>query len=197
MTSDPPKPPGQPPEDPDPDAPVPIEDPPGPIPVPRDPPPEPLRAGSVTSWALEHGGVAAGSCADCLRGAAHRAPPRASSAATAGFSAGQGVCGPPAPPTSRGSQSGATISAAAWNDIEQRTLILRRSMRITGGKITILSLLLNPEDRQCDFRLPPPCLSSRVLLDSAEADAWERPLAADSVNVAAYSAVLLCFEYAG
>ncbi|HME20531.1 MAG TPA: hypothetical protein VKI44_04080 [Acetobacteraceae bacterium] len=103
----------------------------------------------------------------------------------------------PVPPTSRGSQSGATISAAAWNDIEQRTLILRRSMRITGGKITILSLLLNPEDRQCDFRLPPPCLWSRVLLDSAEADAWERPLAADSVNVAAHSAVLLCSEYAG
>jgi hypothetical protein len=47
MMSDPPKPPGQPPEEPDPDAPVPIEDPPAPIPVPRDPPPEPLRAGSA------------------------------------------------------------------------------------------------------------------------------------------------------
>jgi len=46
MMSDPPKPPGQPPDEPDPDDPVPIEDPPAPIPVPRDPPPEPLRATS-------------------------------------------------------------------------------------------------------------------------------------------------------
>ena len=44
MMSDPPKPPGEPSEEPDPDAPVPIEDPPNPTPVPRDPPPEPLRA---------------------------------------------------------------------------------------------------------------------------------------------------------
>jgi hypothetical protein len=43
--SDPPKPPGRPPDEDDPDAPVPIEDPPAPIPVPpTDPPPEPLRA---------------------------------------------------------------------------------------------------------------------------------------------------------
>lgn len=43
--SDPPKPPGQPPTAPDPDAPIPVEEPPAPIPVPRqDPPPEPLRA---------------------------------------------------------------------------------------------------------------------------------------------------------
>jgi hypothetical protein len=45
MTSDPPKPPGQPPAEPDPDDPPPIEEPPIPIPVPPiEPPPEPLRA---------------------------------------------------------------------------------------------------------------------------------------------------------
>jgi hypothetical protein len=45
MTSDPPKPPGQPPDEPDPDDPPPIEEPPIPIPVPPiEPPPEPLRA---------------------------------------------------------------------------------------------------------------------------------------------------------
>ncbi len=41
-------------------------------------------------------------------------------------------------------QSGATISVEAWNDIEQRTLILRRSMRVTEGKITILTLAAEP-----------------------------------------------------
>ena len=40
---------------------------------------------------LEHGGVAAGSCADRLRGAADRAPPRASGAAPSGFPARQGA----------------------------------------------------------------------------------------------------------
>jgi hypothetical protein len=45
MMSDPPRPPGQPPDEPDPDAPVPVEEPPQPIPVPpMDPPHEPLRA---------------------------------------------------------------------------------------------------------------------------------------------------------
>ncbi len=44
-------------------------------------------------------------------------------------------------------QSGATISVEAWNDIEQRTLILRRSMRISERKVTILNLLMNPADQ--------------------------------------------------
>ncbi len=45
IASDPPKPPGRPPEEPDPDDPVPVEEPPRPIPVPpAEPPPEPLRA---------------------------------------------------------------------------------------------------------------------------------------------------------
>lgn len=48
MMSDPPKPPGQPPDQPDPDAPVPIEEPPPPIPLPPvDPPGEPLRAAAA------------------------------------------------------------------------------------------------------------------------------------------------------
>jgi hypothetical protein len=43
--SDPPIPPGTPPEFPDPDKPPPIEEPPTPIPVPPDEPPPPLVAG--------------------------------------------------------------------------------------------------------------------------------------------------------
>jgi glycogen operon protein len=94
-------------------------------------------------------------------------------------------------------QTGGTISAEAWNDIEQRTLILRRSMRVAEGKVTILNLLLNPEDQAHDFRLPPPPLPIRVLLDTAEADARERVLSGDAVPVNARSAVLLYAEHAG
>ena len=91
-------------------------------------------------------------------------------------------------------QSGGTISAEAWNDVEQRTLILRRSMRIPEGKVTILSLLLNPGDRPCDFRLPDPHLPSNLLLDSAEPETDERTVTGRIVRVGAYAAVLLYAE---
>ena len=44
LLSDPPVPPGEPPEQPDPDDPPPIEEPPRPLPIPGDPPPPPLHA---------------------------------------------------------------------------------------------------------------------------------------------------------
>ena len=94
-------------------------------------------------------------------------------------------------------QSGETIPVEAWNDIEQRTLILRRSMRVPEGKVTILTLLLNPDDRPCDFRLPMPRLPARVLLDSAEPEALDRPSAGDGMRVVAHSAVLLYAEHPG
>ena len=46
LASDPPKPPGVPPEIPTPDQPTPIEEPPHPIPVPADEPPPPMVAAS-------------------------------------------------------------------------------------------------------------------------------------------------------
>jgi isoamylase len=94
-------------------------------------------------------------------------------------------------------QSGVTITIEGWNDIAQRTLILRRSMRTPEGKVTILMLLLNPDDRPGDFRLPPPQLPSRVLLDSADPEAFERPMTGEVVRVAAHSAVLLYAELPG
>jgi len=48
--SDPPIPPGTPPERPDPDQPPPIEEPPGPIPIPPDAPPPPLVAVPPRAW---------------------------------------------------------------------------------------------------------------------------------------------------
>ena len=94
-------------------------------------------------------------------------------------------------------QSGGTIPVEAWNDIEQRTLILRRAMRIPEGKVEILSLLLNPGDLPCDFRLPEPHLSARVVLDSAEPETNERPVTGQEVRVAAHSALLLYAEHLG
>jgi isoamylase len=93
-------------------------------------------------------------------------------------------------------QSGATISVEGWNDIGQRTLTMRRSMQISETKVTILNLLMNPADQLSCFRLAPPHLPARVLLDSADPELHERPVAGDEVHVAAQSAVLLYSLYA-
>ena len=70
-------------------------------------------------------------------------------------------------------------------------------MRVPEGKVTILTLLLNPDDRPCDFRLPTPHLPARVLLDSAEPEARERAVDGETrCAVAAHSAVLLYAEHA-
>ena len=91
-------------------------------------------------------------------------------------------------------QDGGTIPVEAWNDLEQRTLVLRRAMQNREGKVTILTLLLNPTDQQLAFRLPEPHLPSRVLLDSADPAMKEHAIAGAELSVAAHSAMLLYAE---
>ena len=88
-------------------------------------------------------------------------------------------------------ERGETLSADAWNDVEQRTLLLRRAMSGPEGKVSILTLLLNPTNEHRQFRLPAPHVPTRILLDSAEQVADERDLQGSDVPVAAHSAVLL------
>jgi isoamylase len=94
------------------------------------------------------------------------------------------------------SEDGGTLSAEAWNDSDQRTLVLRRAMADAEGKIAILTLLLNPTDEHRQFRLPAPRLPARVLLDSAS---WDAPgdceVQGADLRVAAHSAMLLHAEY--
>ncbi|HEX4173600.1 MAG TPA: glycogen debranching protein GlgX [Acetobacteraceae bacterium] len=92
-------------------------------------------------------------------------------------------------------QHGGTIPSEAWNEIEQRTLILRRVMQVPEGRVTILTLLLNPTAQGCQFRLPAPRLGYRVLLDSAAPDGAASELW-DQAVVGAHSAMLLYSELA-
>jgi len=89
---------------------------------------------------------------------------------------------------------GAPIPPDVWNDSEQRTLILRRAMPDGDGKVTILSMLLNPTKEDRIFRLPPPALPSVVALDSAAAQSGRAVAAEDAVAVAAHSVVLVLAE---
>ncbi len=91
-------------------------------------------------------------------------------------------------------EDSATISIDAWNDPEQRTLILRRAAEMADGGVAILTLLLNPTDEERTFLLPPPDLPNRILIDSAFPAAAERVVEGHDVSVAAHAAVLLYAE---
>jgi len=87
-------------------------------------------------------------------------------------------------------ENGESISEPAWKNGELRLLVLRRASHNADGSVSILSLLLNPiaEDRY--FRLPPPVLPGRVLIDSALPGAPEREIFDNKVDVLGRSAVL-------
>nr|WP_210286038.1 glycogen debranching protein GlgX [Hansschlegelia beijingensis] len=87
-------------------------------------------------------------------------------------------------------EHGEPISAEAWNDPAERTLTLRRAERREDGSTPILTLMLNPTDKDRAFRLPSPGLPTFLLIDSARPDAPERVVDREVVQVAAKSAVL-------
>jgi isoamylase len=88
-------------------------------------------------------------------------------------------------------ERGGTLSAEAWNDPGQRTLVLRRAVTVPEGRVAILTLLLNPTDEPKQFSLPAPHLPTRVLLDTAVSDTDEHDGAGSEQSVAAHSVVLL------
>ena len=92
-------------------------------------------------------------------------------------------------------EDGATIPVDAWNDPERRTLVLRRAAADEAGRVTILTLLLNPTGETRRFRLPPPRLAHRILLDSVHPDTPEQMLNDAEMTLAARSAVLLYAEH--
>jgi glycogen operon protein len=86
-------------------------------------------------------------------------------------------------------QHGNPISVEAWQNPEERVIVLRRADRHEA--VQALTLLLNPTDQALDFRLPPPHVSQRLLIDTDKPDAPERDLAEDHIELAARSAVLM------
>ena len=87
-------------------------------------------------------------------------------------------------------EQGEGISPEAWNDPGQRTLMLRRAAANGDGRVTILTLLLNPTQDDLRFRLPLPNRGSVVVLDSAAPEAAVA-VVGDAVTVGAHSAVLV------
>jgi isoamylase len=90
---------------------------------------------------------------------------------------------------------GNAISDGAWNNGEERMLALRRASNNGDGSVPILSLYLNPTADEVRFRIPPPKLPTRLLIDSSAPDALERDIEGDEIAVAARSAVLTISVY--
>jgi glycogen operon protein len=86
-------------------------------------------------------------------------------------------------------QRGEPMTVEAWNNMDERVLTLRRADR-EGGRLNVLTLFLNPTGEAMTFRLPPPGLPARILIDTNDPAAAERDLDAETVEVAGHSAVL-------
>jgi isoamylase len=86
--------------------------------------------------------------------------------------------------------SGEPVSNDSWNNPEERRLVVRRAGRNGDGKVSILTAFFNATAEDHNFRLPPPGLPARLLLDSAQPDAPERDLDGEEIVVGARSVVL-------
>jgi isoamylase len=91
-------------------------------------------------------------------------------------------------------EHGAAISDTAWNNPVERCLTLRRSARNGKDSVAIITLLLNPTPDDLTFHLPEPHAPTRVLIDTADAQAPEHGLDGADVPIASRSAVLLISE---
>jgi isoamylase len=87
-------------------------------------------------------------------------------------------------------QHGELISVDAWNNPNERVIVLRRAQR-DDGAVQSLTLMLNPTGDSLPFRLPAPRIRSRVLIDTCRPDAPEHNVDGDKIEVASRSAVLI------
>jgi isoamylase len=87
-------------------------------------------------------------------------------------------------------RDGQPVSVDSWNNPNERVIVLRRAVR-NGGTVSVLTLLLNPTAERLSFRLPPPPLRSRLVIDTDQPDADERAFTSEEIEVAAQSAVLV------
>jgi isoamylase len=87
---------------------------------------------------------------------------------------------------------GRPMTSEAWNNPQERIIVLRRAMRENDGAIvSALTLLLNPTEEKRTFLLPEPRVPARMLIDTDAFEAPERDLDGEKVDVAARSAVLV------
>ena len=73
--------------------------------------------------------------------------------------------------------------------------MLRRAATSADGSVPILTCLFNPMPDDRTFKLPPPHLPTRLLLDSADPASPERAIDGETVDVKARSVVMVRSVY--
>src|SRR5450759_3737829 len=81
-------------------------------------------------------------------------------------------------------QQGEAVSVEAWNNPDERVIVLRRASRDEEGAVPALTLFLNPTGEGLTFRIPPPHVPMRMLIDTDKPDAPERDLVGETIEVA-------------
>ncbi|MBN9086525.1 MAG: glycogen debranching protein GlgX [Reyranella sp.] len=92
-------------------------------------------------------------------------------------------------------EHGQGLSPDAWNNPQERTLVLRRAVTEADGRVPILTCLFNPMPDDRTFKLPPPRLPTRLLLDSTDPAGAERDIDGETVAVKSRSVVLVRSVY--
>ena len=87
-------------------------------------------------------------------------------------------------------EQGEVISAEAWDNPAERTMVLRRAAAAADGSVPILTCFFNPTPEDRPFKLPAPQLPTTLLIDSADPAATERAVEGEIVPVKARSVVL-------
>jgi isoamylase len=87
-------------------------------------------------------------------------------------------------------EEGQVLSPEAWNNPQERTMVLRRAAADVDGSVPIVTCFFNPTADDCVFKLPPPRLPTRLLLDSADPAGAERALDGETVALKGRSVVL-------
>ena len=91
-------------------------------------------------------------------------------------------------------EHGAALTSEAWNNGEERCLIVRRAARIDGRDNHVITMLLNPTPDDRTFHLPEPALPTRLLIDSADPARPEMAIEGSDIPVAGRSAMLVLAE---
>jgi isoamylase len=85
---------------------------------------------------------------------------------------------------------GEIIPPESWNNPEKRLFAVRRAHTNGDGTVSVLTLFLNPSDKDRVFRLPTQNVPTRLLIDSAAPDQAESDVTGEEITVVARSAVL-------
>jgi isoamylase len=87
-------------------------------------------------------------------------------------------------------ERGEHLSEDDWHNREGRALVMRRVRRKKDGSLEVVSMLMNASEEALVFRLPPPRLERKLVIDSADPQSPETEVG-DSIEVLAHAAMII------